>query len=556
MTQFSNGYALLIATNENAIANYALPDVAKDIAAVEAVLKHEERCAYDPAHIKVLMGKDATRQGIVDGLDWLEEQIQKDASGNATALVYYSGHGWRDEDASPPAYYLIPYDMRPGPILPRALRAEDFAAAVSALTPRRLLVILDCCHSGGMGVKEVKPIVSGFAPAAIPATLFMSGAKGTVPAEGAKGLEALSLGAGRAVLSSSQGEQPSYIRKDRKMSIFTYHLIEALTGHARPAEGATEVLVSDVMGHVWRRVPESARQDWGVDQQPDYQVSGNFPVALLLGGKGLTKGMAAPDPLAPLAATGLTTAFNQHEQTVHGPQTNIAGDVHGPVLSGQFGGPVAVGGGEAVDTRGSQGAVYKPSGPVEQQFGNRISITGDGNVIGRESSSRVIKTGGGAHVGGNVDTGSGDFVGRDEVVRGDQVMGDKVMGDKVGGDKITVGDVQGTGIAIGRDAQAQIQQGISAAELDKLFAPLVDLVHDLPSDKREPAEQKVQELKQEATKGKAADDSRLAHLIDGLVSLVPAAVSTVVGMFATPILGGLVGPVTKFVLDRFRQGQK
>ena len=61
------------------------------------------------------------------------------------------------------------------------------------------------------------------------------------------------------------------------------------------------------------------------------------------------------------------------------------------MLSGQFGGPVAVGGGEAVDMRGSQGAIYKPSGPVEQQFGNRISITGDGNVIGDHSRSTVIK---------------------------------------------------------------------------------------------------------------------------------------------------------------------
>ena len=100
--QFSSGYALLIATNENAVADYALPDVAKDIAAVEAVLKHEERCAYDPTHVKVIMGKDVTRQAILDGLDWLEEQIQKDASGNATALIYYSGHGWRDESISPP----------------------------------------------------------------------------------------------------------------------------------------------------------------------------------------------------------------------------------------------------------------------------------------------------------------------------------------------------------------------------------------------------------------------------------------------------------------------
>jgi hypothetical protein len=53
------------------------------------------------------------------------------------------------------------------------------------------------------------------------------------------------------------------------------------------------------------------------------------------------------------------------------------GDVEGPVLSGQFGGPVSTGGGEAVDMRGSQGVLYKPSGPVEQQFGDRINITGD-----------------------------------------------------------------------------------------------------------------------------------------------------------------------------------
>jgi hypothetical protein len=87
------------------------------------------------------------------------------------------------------------------------------------------------------------------------------------------------------------------MRKDGQMSIFTYHLIEALTGHAQPKEGATEVLVSDVMSHVWRHVPRSARADWGGDQTPDYQVSGNFPIALLLGGKAWSKGQAAPDPL-------------------------------------------------------------------------------------------------------------------------------------------------------------------------------------------------------------------------------------------------------------------
>ncbi len=38
-----------------------------------------------------------------------------------------------------------------------------------------------------------------------------------------------------------------------------------------------------------------------MEQTPDYQVSGNFPVALLLGGKGWSKGQLAPDPLEDIA---------------------------------------------------------------------------------------------------------------------------------------------------------------------------------------------------------------------------------------------------------------
>ena len=82
-------------------------------------------------------------------------------------------------------------------------------------------------------------------------------------------------------------------------------------------------------------------------------------------------------------------AFDQRGQTVHGPQTNIAGDVHGPVFSGQFSGPVSMGG-EAIDMRGSTGAIYKPTGPVRQHFGDKIEIHGDGNVIG-SGSAAVLK---------------------------------------------------------------------------------------------------------------------------------------------------------------------
>ena len=73
---------------------------------------------------------------------------------------------------APPAYYLIPYDVREATVRTRSLRAEDFAAEIAALLPKRLLVLLDCCHAGGMGFKELAPVANatatGFVGAAIP----------------------------------------------------------------------------------------------------------------------------------------------------------------------------------------------------------------------------------------------------------------------------------------------------------------------------------------------------------------------------------------------------
>lgn len=295
--RFSSGYALLISVNENAIPRYALPDVEKDVTALEDVLTHPERCAYDPAHVRVLKGRDATRSTILESLKQLAQQVQADATGNSTAVIYFSGHGWRDQSAAASGYFLIPYDMSERPISQSALSAADFAAAVAALAPRRLLVILDCCHAGGMGAKGLE-LDAAFTPPALHVHQRKAEALDAASTPGDPFLATLSSGIGRAVLTSSQGDQRSYLRKDRRMSIFTFHLIEALTGHAQPAEGATEVFVSDLMSHMSRHVPISARYDWNTEQQPDYHVVGNFPIALLLGGKGLKPDEVAPDPFA------------------------------------------------------------------------------------------------------------------------------------------------------------------------------------------------------------------------------------------------------------------
>jgi hypothetical protein len=62
--------------------------------------------------------------------------------------------------------------------------------------------------------------------------------------------------------------------------------------------------------------------------------------------------------------------------------------------------------------------------------------------------------------------------------------------------------------------------------------------------------QKAEALKDEVTKGKDANDDRIGGLLDDLVKLAPNAVSAIGAAFGQPILAGIAGPVTKFILSR------
>lgn len=285
---FNNGYALLIGVDENKDARLALPVVKKDVEKLESVITHPERCGYAKDHVRTLTGTDATRNNIFDGLDWLKQQLESDKSGNETAFIFYSGHGHRSKAGDA---YILPYDFRL-PVEAGGVRANDFAQVIADIQPRRLLVILDCCHAEGM---EVKGELEG--PPITPTALTPDS-----PA-----LSVLAQGDGRAIMSSSRGDQKSWIRNDSAMSVFTYHLVEALTGHTgRPEE--PEVLVTEVMDYVARKVPVTAKSERSAIQEPVFDFKGTaFPLALVLGGKGSKGPVDAPDPLQALPKVVIST---------------------------------------------------------------------------------------------------------------------------------------------------------------------------------------------------------------------------------------------------------
>lgn len=117
-----------------------------------------------------------------------------------------------------------------------------------------------------------------------------------------------------------------------------------------------------------------------------------------------------------------------------------------------------------------------------------------------------------------------------------------------GGVNISGGTVTVGGDIVGHDKIVGTE--ISKVELNQIFYPLQEAVLAGPSQDQPEAMQKLDALKSEVAKGRDAKDGVVAKLVEGLVGLIPGAVSAVVSAFATPVLGGIAGPATKYVLDK------
>ncbi|MBR8828904.1 MAG: caspase family protein [Gomphosphaeria aponina SAG 52.96 = DSM 107014] len=275
---FANGYALLIGVGESAYSRLSLPVTVKDTQAIYGALIEPELCGYEEKNIKILNNKEATKQAILEGLQWLQEKAENDPQ--ATIFVYYSGHGW--VDTSDRNYYLLQHDIKPMKLAASALSATEFTDNLRQIQSERLLVVIDSCYAAGMASsKDVDEILEADADLLDEFETFQS----VAPSKGL--ISDLKQGKGRVVFTSSEGEQKSWIQKDDSLSIYTYHFLEALQGAGNQV-GDTVVKVSNLMNYLGKTVPETVQSLYNVKQTPHFDLDGNdFAIAKLRGGKGL-----------------------------------------------------------------------------------------------------------------------------------------------------------------------------------------------------------------------------------------------------------------------------
>jgi hypothetical protein len=128
---FSPGYALFVGVGNTSYPSWSLPVTVKDAQALVTTFTNANLCAYpdNDQHIQFLHDASATRQAIIDRLNWLKDQATADPE--ATIVVYYSGHGWLDRSTG--SYYLIPHDVKPQNVLQSALSAQTLIEAWHAI---------------------------------------------------------------------------------------------------------------------------------------------------------------------------------------------------------------------------------------------------------------------------------------------------------------------------------------------------------------------------------------------------------------------------------------
>ena len=217
MATLGNAHALIIG-----IADYAgvrkLPKVA-DARDLAAALEDPSLCGYRKANVQLIEDSQATGQAIRAGL----ERLSSTARPNSTVFLYFSGHGGRIDEGPHQGQFLLPVDTvypSADDLARTAISGAEFTAALGAIKARRLTVVLDCCHAGGIG--EPRDLVP---------------TEKVVPGVSDGYLEALKAGAGRVIIAATRATDPAYVREGAQYGVFTGHFLEGLRGGA-PGAGA------------------------------------------------------------------------------------------------------------------------------------------------------------------------------------------------------------------------------------------------------------------------------------------------------------------------------
>jgi hypothetical protein len=256
-----NAHAMVVGIANYQAINPLPPTVLKDAQDIYDTLVNPNYCGYYPNNVQLLLDQEATGDAFRKALSNLSDHADKDSN----VFFYLSSHGGQVESGPHAGEYILPIDVdytSDVTIAQTAISGQVFTEALRAIPARKVTIVFDCCHSGGIGQPK-----AARAPAM----------KGGLPDSY---YEKLQEGRGRAILASSRSTEYSWVLPGAKNSLFTTHLLAGLRGGIASEDGLIRIF--DVFEYVQPKVTVDQP-----NQHPIFkaEIEESFPVALYLGGK-------------------------------------------------------------------------------------------------------------------------------------------------------------------------------------------------------------------------------------------------------------------------------
>ena len=236
--------------NNKLTLNYAREDAESF---VESIEKHSHKLFHN-VEVHTLYDSDANKVNILQQLDELKNKVQA----NDVLIFYYAGHGSMVDNR----FFFIPsecsrlYDLNN--LVREGIEASEIQEKLKYIKALKQVIVMDACQSGG----SVE-------------LLALRGASDE------KAIAQLSRSAGIHVLASAGGEQYAKELSALGHGLFTYVLIEALSGKADGAPKDGKVTVYELKSYLDDQVPELNQKYSGKPQYPyTFSRGHDFPLVM------------------------------------------------------------------------------------------------------------------------------------------------------------------------------------------------------------------------------------------------------------------------------------
>jgi hypothetical protein len=197
-------YAVIVGVSDYDSDSLKLRYAAQDATDFAEGIKRQEGGLYGKVDVRLLTDKGATRDTIVEALEWLEGEV----TSRDVGMVFMAGHGVTDNRQR---FFYLPADADMEKLRSTAVSRDEMLNTMSNLAGKALMFI-DACHSA--------------------ASIDGEQTRGSAVDITAVVNELSSVENGVVMFASSTGSQVSIERDDWRNGAFTEALLEGLSGSA------------------------------------------------------------------------------------------------------------------------------------------------------------------------------------------------------------------------------------------------------------------------------------------------------------------------------------